>query len=261
MHPRGGRAGRSRVLLSSRDASRRRSLQRERSSRSVYALTLMVSAGTVLCNRLHRKGGGPHARPRSVELIGAEEIAEVLDVLNTRYLSRYSRRTTRHSAPRSSRVEQEVAQAGGGPLWPGSQRRGIEWAVAGAAGAWASAPATRSSCPASRSSPASRSIVYARARPVLAEVDETLNLDPRDVEARITPRTKAIMAVHMLGNPARIDELKAIADRHGAGPDRGLRPGLRRHLPRPAGGLLSARPASSASTSTRPSPAATAAWS
>src|SRR5262249_39777933 len=59
------------------------------------------------------------------------------------------------------------------------------------------------------------SIIYAGAIPVLAEVDKTLNLDPADVRAKITPRTKAIMVVHMAGNPARLDELKAIADEHG----------------------------------------------
>jgi dTDP-4-amino-4,6-dideoxygalactose transaminase len=59
------------------------------------------------------------------------------------------------------------------------------------------------------------SIAYARAVPILAEVDRTLNLDPEDVRIKITPRTKAIMAVHMLGNPARLDELKSIADEHG----------------------------------------------
>jgi dTDP-4-amino-4,6-dideoxygalactose transaminase len=58
------------------------------------------------------------------------------------------------------------------------------------------------------------SIVYAGALPVLAEVDDTFNLDPEDVEARITPRTRAIMAVHMLGNPARLNELLAVARRH-----------------------------------------------
>ncbi len=57
-------------------------------------------------------------------------------------------------------------------------------------------------------------IVYARAVPVLAEIDETFNLDPADVEAKITPHTKGIMAVHMMGNPARLNELKAIADKH-----------------------------------------------
>ena len=58
------------------------------------------------------------------------------------------------------------------------------------------------------------SIVYARAVPILAEVDETLNLDPEDVRRKITPRTRALMVVHMLGNPARMAELQAIAEEH-----------------------------------------------
>ena len=58
------------------------------------------------------------------------------------------------------------------------------------------------------------SIVYARAIPVLAEIDESLNLDPEDVRKKITPRTKAIMAVHMLGNPAKLDALEQIAEEH-----------------------------------------------
>ncbi|MFH7321487.1 DegT/DnrJ/EryC1/StrS family aminotransferase [Desulfurivibrio sp. D14AmB] len=51
--------------------------------------------------------------------------------------------------------------------------------------------------------------------PVFAEVDETLNLDPVDLERKITPRTKAIIPVHMMGAPARIAEIKKIADAHG----------------------------------------------
>ncbi len=51
--------------------------------------------------------------------------------------------------------------------------------------------------------------------PIIAEVDETLTLDPADVERKITPYTKAIMPVHMRGAPARMDELLAIARRHG----------------------------------------------
>jgi dTDP-4-amino-4,6-dideoxygalactose transaminase len=58
-------------------------------------------------------------------------------------------------------------------------------------------------------------IVYAGATPVLAEVDDTFNLDPRDVESRITGKTKAILAVHMLGAPCDLDALTDIADRHG----------------------------------------------
>ncbi|MFH1023842.1 MAG: DegT/DnrJ/EryC1/StrS family aminotransferase [Planctomycetota bacterium] len=54
----------------------------------------------------------------------------------------------------------------------------------------------------------------ANAIPVIADVDETLTLDPKDVERRITPRTRAIIVVHMRGMPARMDELMAIARRH-----------------------------------------------
>jgi 8-amino-3,8-dideoxy-alpha-D-manno-octulosonate transaminase len=50
--------------------------------------------------------------------------------------------------------------------------------------------------------------------PVLAEVDESLTLDPDDIEKRISPRTKAIMPVHMLGNPCDMDRIMAIAKKH-----------------------------------------------
>jgi perosamine synthetase len=54
------------------------------------------------------------------------------------------------------------------------------------------------------------------ATPVFADVDpRTLNLDPAAVEAAITERTKAIVAVDMFGYPCELDELRAIADRHG----------------------------------------------
>ncbi len=50
--------------------------------------------------------------------------------------------------------------------------------------------------------------------PVIADVDDTLTLDPKDVARLITPRTKAITVVHMLGFPAQMAELKALADKH-----------------------------------------------
>ena len=57
-------------------------------------------------------------------------------------------------------------------------------------------------------------VLASRATPVLAEVDESLTLDPQDVERRITPRTRAILPVHMRGAPAAMDALTAIAERH-----------------------------------------------
>jgi len=58
--------------------------------------------------------------------------------------------------------------------------------------------------------------LYTGADVVFADIDPaTFNLDPAAVEAAITPRTKAIVAVHIFGLPCRIEEIRAIADRHG----------------------------------------------
>jgi dTDP-4-amino-4,6-dideoxygalactose transaminase len=54
------------------------------------------------------------------------------------------------------------------------------------------------------------------ARPVFADIDAaTFNLDPDQIEARITPRTRAIVAVHLFGLAADMDPILAVADRHG----------------------------------------------
>jgi perosamine synthetase len=59
-------------------------------------------------------------------------------------------------------------------------------------------------------------ILYEGATPVFVEVDAaTLNLDPAAVEAAVTERTKAIMAVDIFGYPAELADLRDIADRHG----------------------------------------------
>ncbi len=58
------------------------------------------------------------------------------------------------------------------------------------------------------------SIVFSRAIPILAEIDETLTLDPEDVRKKITPRTKAIMLVHMLGGTGNIEAIAEIAKDH-----------------------------------------------
>lgn len=50
--------------------------------------------------------------------------------------------------------------------------------------------------------------------PVFADIDETYTLDPADVEAKITPRTRAIIAVHLFGNPCDMGALRDIARRH-----------------------------------------------
>ena len=57
-------------------------------------------------------------------------------------------------------------------------------------------------------------IIEARAVPVCVDIDTTLNMDPLDLERRITPRTKAVIVVHMLGTPARLPEIVEVCRRH-----------------------------------------------
>ncbi len=57
-------------------------------------------------------------------------------------------------------------------------------------------------------------IVLSGALPVFAEVDDSFNIDPTDIEARITPRTKAIIACHLQGCPADLDPILAVARKH-----------------------------------------------
>jgi 8-amino-3,8-dideoxy-alpha-D-manno-octulosonate transaminase len=57
-------------------------------------------------------------------------------------------------------------------------------------------------------------VVHAAALPVFAEIDRSLTLDPVDLVRRITPRTRAIIAVHLLGGPCDLDPILAVARQH-----------------------------------------------
>lgn len=71
-------------------------------------------------------------------------------------------------------------------------------------------------CPSLSFIATANAIVYAGATPVFIDIDKaTYNLDPNCIEKAITPRTKAILAVHQIGLPAAIDKIKEIASRHG----------------------------------------------
>jgi dTDP-4-amino-4,6-dideoxygalactose transaminase len=59
-------------------------------------------------------------------------------------------------------------------------------------------------------------ITYCGARPVFIDIDEsTYNMDPEELENAITPRTRAIIPVHLFGQPADMDPIMEIARRHG----------------------------------------------
>ncbi|MFQ5401644.1 MAG: DegT/DnrJ/EryC1/StrS family aminotransferase [Anaerolineae bacterium] len=58
-------------------------------------------------------------------------------------------------------------------------------------------------------------IIHSGATPVLADVDPvTMNIDPAEIEARITPRTRAILPVHLAGRPCPMTAIRQLADKH-----------------------------------------------
>jgi len=141
--------------------------------------------------------------------IGDEEINAVTEVLRTRNLFRYGR--SADSSPTAkfevqfaamTKVEHALAvNSGTGALICALVGLGVS------SGDEVIVPAYTYI--------ATAAAVLARgAFPVLAEVDESLTLDPADVERKITPRTRAIIPVHMRGTPCRMKELLAIARRH-----------------------------------------------
>lgn len=145
-----------------------------------------------------------------MEIMGEEEKKELLDLIEGWHLARFGSEENPAFKAKTFQLEKEVAK-----------RSGVKYAVATNSGtsalltamsALGIGPGDEVIVPGFTFIASISSIIYARAIPVLAEIDRTFNLDPADVKAKITPRTKAIMAVHMLGNPARLDELKAIAD-------------------------------------------------
>jgi dTDP-4-amino-4,6-dideoxygalactose transaminase len=146
-----------------------------------------------------------------LDLVGDEELAELADVIRSGRLSRYGPDDGTFPA-KVRRFEEAVAD-----------RAGVRHALAVNAGTSALVlaltglgvgPGDEVIVPGFTYVATISAVVYARATPVLAEIDDSLNLDAADVERRITPRTKAIVVVHMLGNPARLAELQAVADRH-----------------------------------------------
>ncbi|HFE51902.1 MAG TPA: aminotransferase class I/II-fold pyridoxal phosphate-dependent enzyme, partial [Bacteroidetes bacterium] len=59
-------------------------------------------------------------------------------------------------------------------------------------------------------------ILYVGATPVLADVDPvSMNIRPGEIARRISPRTRAVIPVHMAGQPCDLEEIDEVADKHG----------------------------------------------
>lgn len=145
-------------------------------------------------------------------VFGEEEKREVMDVLESGYLFRYGQADDPAFKHKVATFENEFRD-----------RIGSKYAVATSSGtgsllcclaALGIGAGDEVIVPGYTFIASISTIVLANAIPVLAEIDDSLTLDPDDVEKRITPRTKAILPVHMLGNPCDLDRIMALAKKH-----------------------------------------------
>jgi 8-amino-3,8-dideoxy-alpha-D-manno-octulosonate transaminase len=147
------------------------------------------------------------------EIFGEEERKQVQDVLDTGVLFRYGFDAARNGHWKARTFEEELARRLGAAhchlCASGTAALSIALAACGiGAGDEVVIPGFTFVA-------TFEAILTAGAIPVFAEIDETLCLDPASVAARLTPRTKAVMVVHMCGAMARIDEIKSVCDQKG----------------------------------------------
>lgn len=143
---------------------------------------------------------------------GDEERTEVMDVLSSGHLSRYGDPTDPGFKKKVYTFEQEFASY-----------VGTNYAVATNSGtaslligllALGIGQGDEVLVPGYTYVASISSIIHARATPVLVEIDQSLTIDVADLEAKITHKTKAILVVHMLGNPADMDSIMKIAKKY-----------------------------------------------
>jgi dTDP-4-amino-4,6-dideoxygalactose transaminase len=155
---------------------------------------------------------GVHMPGPGFEWIGEEEEKEVLEVLRGRWLFRYGDDKDPAFKRKVKTLEDMIEQSFGTKhaLAVSSGTAALITVLA----ALGIGPGDEVIVPGYTFIASISSVILARAVPVLAEIDESLTLDPHDIEHRITPRTRAIIAVHMLGNPCDLQRLQAIAAKH-----------------------------------------------
>jgi dTDP-4-amino-4,6-dideoxygalactose transaminase len=143
--------------------------------------------------------------------IDEEEEQAVLEVLRTRRLFRYY--GPQPGPSRADQLEKDFAALMGVPraLAVTSCTAALICALQGIG----VGPGDEVIVPAYTWIASAAAVVAVGAVPVVAEVDESLTLDPRDVERKISPYTRAILPVHMRGVPCQMDPILALASRHG----------------------------------------------
>ena len=146
------------------------------------------------------------------EVIGEEEKNEILDVLSRKVLFRYEFDEQRKGIYKVEAFEKAFADYCGAShaLAVSSGTAALRVAL----GALGVAPGDEVITQGFTFVATWESILDAGAIPVFAEIDDTLCMDPADLEQKLSPRTKAIIPVHMCGAQARIDQIMNVADAH-----------------------------------------------
>jgi dTDP-4-amino-4,6-dideoxygalactose transaminase len=177
---------------------------------------MAISSKTAELDRL-AIDGGPPARRRpdppmypGGNLIGAEEEQAVIDVIRSKRLFRYYGPNPGPS--RAAELEQAFA-AHMGTRHAAGVTSGTAALICSLMGVGVG-PGDEVIVPAYTWIASASAVATVGAIPIIAEVDESLTLDPADVERKITRRTKAIMPVHMRGAPADMDRIVEVARRH-----------------------------------------------
>lgn len=176
----------------------------------------MKSTATVAATKLALLGGTPvRSKPfPPYPTIGDEEKKAVMEVMDSGHLSSFS--ASRQGFLGGERVQAfEAAFAAYHSMTFGvafnSATSGLHAAVA----ACGAGPGDEVIVPPYTFTATATAVLHHNAIPVFADVDPvTFCMDPRSFEAAITPRTKAVIPVHLLGHPAEMDQIMAIARRH-----------------------------------------------
>ena len=146
------------------------------------------------------------------ELFGAQERKEVNDVLESGILMRYGFDGARNGVWKAKELEQEICNVfGSGHAQLLSSGTAALTTAMAALGIGAGDEIIM---PTFTFVASFEAVLSVGAIPVLVDIDETLTLNPAAVEAAITPRTKAVMPVHMCGSMSQMDELQAICKAH-----------------------------------------------
>ncbi len=146
------------------------------------------------------------------ELFGDQERKEVNDVLETGILMRYGFDGPRKGIWKAKELEQEICSTfGSGYAQLVSSGTAALTTAMAALGIGAGDEVIM---PTFTFVASFEAVLSVGAIPVPVDIDETLTLDPKAVEQAITPKTKAVMPVHMCGSMAQMDELKAICEKH-----------------------------------------------